>query len=285
MGRLSVSLDDDQETWITDRSQELGISKGKVIRECIDDIRTGESLFTESVSSGESSYSGRISSLEEQLAALEETVQNEIRSADATTTPGESRDLHPTTDDRAPQQGDALDTNHSAPLEDRSGQEADKSQQDQATSTESTGATPSRASNDPERSSPKPSTPSNATSFGTGPRMPDSSTDTADASTTQSDTDEFDVPDIDTADANRIRSALESSLASDAHATAVVSCWQHINDRGTAHVRSLKSHFEEYPLGHDTEDTWWAEEIKPVLEVLPGIDPPKGSGSFYRFKY
>lgn len=89
--------------------------------------------------------------------------------------------------------------------------------------------------------------------------MPDSSPDTADASTTQSDTDEFDVPDIDTADADRIRSVLD--------------------------VRSLKPHFEEYPLGHDTEDTWWAEAIKHVLEALPGIDPPKGSGNFYLTKY
>lgn len=29
MGRLSVSLEDDQEDWITTTSQELGISKGK----------------------------------------------------------------------------------------------------------------------------------------------------------------------------------------------------------------------------------------------------------------
>lgn len=82
MGRLSVSLDDEQEAWITATSQELGISKGKVVRECIDTARTGESLFTESVNTGELPDVDRISSLEQRLAALEEMVRNEIGSVD-----------------------------------------------------------------------------------------------------------------------------------------------------------------------------------------------------------
>lgn len=283
MPRLSISLAAEQADWITSKSEELDISKGKVVRECIDQSRTGESLFTGPVKSDESTDDERISAVEARLAALEEQVQSESRSAGSDETP--PREVQDEDSPTTGSQGSthpALDADQPAPPGETSASSPHPDQQNSEQAPEAP-RHPTPDENGGASSEALPST--DATAPDDGPRMPDASDDAAPESTDQSATDEFDLPALDTTDADEIRSALEASLASDAHATAMVNCWQRIQDRGTARSSSLKSGFEHYPLGHDSADEWWAEEIKPVLDTLPGIDPPQGSGSFYRFRY
>lgn len=92
MPRLSVSLDSDQEAWIVDMAQDLGVSKGKVIRECIEEIRTGDSLLTRSVNTDESADSDRYQELEQRLESLEEAIRmSTVSPPDPSLTTGQSR--------------------------------------------------------------------------------------------------------------------------------------------------------------------------------------------------
>lgn len=75
MPRLSVSLDAEQEDWILEKKREMGVSKGKVIRECIEEARTGNSLLTTPVQSGESGDDDRLQDLEHRLESLEEAIR------------------------------------------------------------------------------------------------------------------------------------------------------------------------------------------------------------------
>ena len=75
MPRLSVSLDSEQVEWIEEKKREMGVSKGKVIRECIDEARTGESLLTTPVQNAESGDWNRLATLESRLESLEQTLQ------------------------------------------------------------------------------------------------------------------------------------------------------------------------------------------------------------------
>lgn len=90
MPRLSVSLDAEQDEWVLNKKQELGISKGKVIRECIKEVQTGESLLSTPVQSGESTDGDRYHELEARLESLEKTINNTVIK------PGHSADSEPT---------------------------------------------------------------------------------------------------------------------------------------------------------------------------------------------
>lgn len=78
MPRLSVSLDPEQDEWLLKMKQEMGISKGKVIRECIEEVRTGDSLITGPVKSGETDDDNGLQEIERRLSSLEQTVEESI---------------------------------------------------------------------------------------------------------------------------------------------------------------------------------------------------------------
>jgi hypothetical protein len=95
MPRLSVSLDSEQVEWIEGKKREMGVSKGKVIRECIDEVRTGDSLLTTTVQSDESTDSDRLETLESRLASLEQTLQNSTITADSDGSQASDRAVSP----------------------------------------------------------------------------------------------------------------------------------------------------------------------------------------------
>lgn len=286
MNRFSLSLGEEQDEWIAERSDELGISKGKVVRECIDAVRTGESLFTDTMKTGEPADSDRVSEVEERLEELEEMVRDiSQRARREETAPVPNHEQHPSTSEPQSPPASASDVGQSPSGEPPADQSTDSPPDDQSPPAHPTASHSHDTSDDPERPSSGSSTASNADPHRTGPRMPGSVDDPAPESTDETANEEFDTPDVDTSDPEEVRMALGSALPSDAHASAVFSCWQEVQERGTVHVRTLKAHFDEYPLDHDDQESWWDDTIRPVLTTLPGIDPPPGDGNFYRFKY
>lgn len=284
MTRLSISITEEQAEWITAKKQELGVSKGKVIRECINEVKTGDSLLTESVNSGESKDDDRLSSVEKRLESLEETIRNQslpaksdpsaeaVGQQDTVTEahkPGDSTPAETSSDPPA------TSNNHSAPGPRSNNPEIQQTD-------ESTNQIPSDVSSTPSSRS---ASPTDVDSQRTTSRSRDDSDDTTAVSSTHSSMEELATNEIDKSDPDALKSHLEASLATDAHAAAVFDCWQLIRDRGTIHLKSLKSQYENQPLGYENRDDWWSEEIHPVLVTLPGIEPPEGNGSFYRFKY
>lgn len=284
MTRLSVSITEEQEEWITAKKQKLGVSKGKVIRECINEVKTGDSLLTESVNSGESKDENRLSSVEKRLESLEKTISDRslpangdpsaeaVGQQDAVTEaqkPGES------TPDETRSDPPGTSNTHSTP-------ELRSNNPESQQTDESTNHTPSDASSTPSSRS---ASPTDVDRQSTTSHSRDDTDDDASGSSTHSSMEELATNDIDKSDPDALKSHLETSLATDAHAAAVMDCWQLIRDRGTIHLKSLKSQYENHPLGHENRDDWWREEIQPVLVTLLGIEPPEGNGSFYRFKY
>lgn len=307
MPRLSVSIEEEQARWITEQKGEFGVSKSKVIRECINEVMTGDSLFTDSVEFGESPDEERISQLEQRLESLEETVGNQLESPGGDTLSNVdgadgSRDIS----------AQEVSTHgHTAASIEESAQSPRTSQspapQDSAASgtTESTtsSSTPSQApctktDDTPQTSSgsrsgeQSPSTSQSQSPSSPGASAESSSQEASATPVTESEESSNEnnaqsgAPNhLDKSDPDGVKIYLEKTTSTEEHAAAVFACWEYLRDRGTLHVKSLKLKQDEYPLDYDDADDWWLTEIKPLLEKLPGVAPPEKGGNFYRFKF
>lgn len=265
MGRLSVSLGEDQQEWISAKAEELDLSKGKVVRECIDEVRTDSSLFSTRVRSTESGQSSRIETLEDRIESLEQAI---LDGATGAQSDEGSAGGGP---DEEPSDSGQRDQDLEPAVAASAGAETSELRAKTGDTTPETGSSRSEGA-------------SNTTAEDDLPeelrehveRLP---TDVR-VRLAETDASEFDRSDPDS-----IRAFLDSVLDDGPYATVVFTCWKKLRQRGTLHVQSMKALYEEYPLGYEDEGAWWAEAIEPVLVLLPGVTPPKGGGNLYRFKY
>lgn len=86
------------------------------------------------------------------------------------------------------------------------------------------------------------------------------------------------------ADPADVEAALEDVIDEPALAESVFRCWEQLRDRGTAHRRIFKSHYEDIGDGYDSPDAWW-RDVSDHFEMLPGVEAPAGGGNFYRYRY
>lgn len=311
MPRLSVSLGEEQMAWIEDRAAEFDVSKGKVVRECIDDVRTDDSLFTTQVNNSSTDIENRLTALESRFEQLEARLQAESGTAVGPTAAGS---------DTAQQQSapgntaDASQEQAASPEDGRAPPDTDSESRsvvatDSPTDTTATVAPSSDQSERaarPQQSSDVPDAgehdqPSTETTRDSPPGADRPDSTTADAQSTDSATSEAqpgtgprdagenearppDSEQLDKSDPEGIRAYLNTKYADD-RAAAVFACWELLEERGTAHIKAFKEFHEVHSLAHDDDDEWWTEGVKPILESLPGVMPPEPGGSFYRFKY
>lgn len=307
MGRLSVSLEENQEEWVEQQKEELGVSKGKIIRECIDEVRRGNSLFADSSTDSTEHSPGKIAALEERLASLENTLQEvttDEAGADSTpSTPTQSVSA-PTSEgvepspEREPPEGPPLADHQDAEVDSVavSGTKEGTTTSQQETDPESVqngGSSTSEPSSPEEKSGPNPPADSvqdtnieneeRSMTTVSGERLPENSEATAQEQDQESESAITITADITDGDA--IEAELKEALNNDTRAEVVLGVWNQLHERGTLHVNSIKNLYEEVPLEYDNEETWWQEGIRQPLEALPGVEPPQAGGNLYRFKY
>ena len=81
-----------------------------------------------------------------------------------------------------------------------------------------------------------------------------------------------------------VEAAIGEAIAEPALAESVFRCWEQLRDRGTAHRRIFKSHYEDTGDEYDSPDAWW-RDVSNHFETLPGVEAPAGGGNFYRYRY
>lgn len=297
MARLSVSLESDQDEWLAERKRELGVSKGKVIRECVDAVRTGDSLFADSVTSGEQGDGDRLAALESRLDALEARLDADgspeasAASEEEAVEPGDDR----AADDGEQTEGSEEGAAESEPVDHATAEAAgaaDDGEADDESSPRvhipgSVGGSSrgSAASTDAGSGSAADGTLPDDDSAPAGASGGAASSEPAPRGRDLADEDEVETVDVDKSDPDAIRSHLQETLDDPALASAVFACWQQLRDRGTVHVRSMHGFHDDYPLGYDDARAWWREIVEPALVTLPGVRSPEGNGKLYRFKY
>lgn len=75
MPRLSVSVNQEQADWIEAQQAEFGFSKARIVRECIDAARGGDSVFTKPVHGADSRDDDQFEKVLRRLDEIEETIR------------------------------------------------------------------------------------------------------------------------------------------------------------------------------------------------------------------
>lgn len=313
MSRLSVSLEEQQSAWVAERSDEFGISKGKVVRECIESVRTGESLFTTSVNNHPQDAEDRLDSLESRLQTLEskleegssppaeeieedgpsdrtkptesirsDSVQNQTPAMNNKDSPSESE----TNSGQVIATDSPDDTRPPVPAQDdQAHDEPDSEETDDQPAVEA--IKEGQPIVDPDEGPQSESADDQLTSSEQQP-LESADSKPRDAEIAVAIDEQEDMPEsgphLDKSEPDSVNDYLRGELSDD-RAAAVFACWKLLEERGTVHSRAFKELQDRYPLGYGSADDWWAQEIQSALESLPGVTPPEPGGSFYRFKY
>lgn len=316
MPRLSVSLEDSQHEWISQTAEEMTVSKGKVVRECINAVCSDSSLFTTGEPAEHDTETDVITHLEERIESIEEQLADQtIASAQDTAEQASEQETaaepqaQPTTSETQEHQGSetaqerdadqssaANSTDTSMAEEQTTGttpsgaatgevepdSQTTDSNHEETTSTEaSASAAPPSANVVTENESPQKQARARVKELLSGIKtdIEDLSDDAVIALA------ESEIRSIDKSNPESIRRFIDTIVDNKDLQMTLFMLWSDISKRGTTHERALKLAYEEYPLGHDDADEWWTETVKPKFDLLPGIDPPGPGGSFYRFVY
>lgn len=296
MTRRSVTLDGDQEEWITTKAEELSVSKSKVIRECIEVARGQESLLTTMVNTETDDGQQPIEELQERLSDIEAVLEEHVEIPDSdegdaplsSPAPGgclANEDFDTVRDEVEEAGTDDFERDLGRPAEGRPGDD-------------SKGVSPSPRNlgeAEPSDSAVEESNSSAGTHGAPEPERPDRGGESRPFPDAETNQDEHSPepepespleqqPNLSKSDPESIADYLDTYY-DDEVAQAVFECWDKLSHRGTEHVRSFKALYDEYPLEYDSADQWWDDEIRPIFLSLPGVEAPEGGGSLYRFKY
>lgn len=269
MPRFTVSLTEEQNTWVEKQAAALDRSKTYVIRELIDAYQDSESPFTAVVSHGDTGIvSGgdlaeQVTALTDRVATLEAVVTGDTEQTPPGT--GDQATTPPVADGgaTAPAGPDAPgDADTQTPLTDTpTGPIIDGNQSDGI-----------QQPGDGDATGPK-------AEPGHGPR---SASDPVDASTrARSDSSEQAHESVAVA---TVREAIREKPINEDLEGPLLTCWERLRRRGTANPEMFKAVFADHPAGFETVDAWW-EAVSGVLGDLPGVDAPDGRARFYRYRY
>lgn len=317
MPRFSVSLTDDQNAWVEERAEGINGSKTQVISMLVDaargeaaDLEVPAELRPEPTGGVDDEIRAELERINDRLDELEARVDAPTETGAATDTgasagAGQATEGDPPTGvgaeaDAGPATGAGADADAAAEIaagtETRpttgteTGTETETETDPVATSPGGRGgsadpqvvrteAEPSPETGSSPEADPSPETgPDPETDAGGGEAEPLTRGGSGSAPADES------FPDDPEVDAIREFVGMETGDA--ASASEVVACWRLLKRRGTASPTVFKETCFEGDAADEADlERWWAEGVRPVLEKLPGVAPPKNEGRFFRYKY